>query len=353
MTNSGFGQDAGGQDGRQDQHGGNGDGQFGQTPFGQEQFGQAPFQPWQDAPEQQAAGPDGNVWGEPAEPAPWQPEVPQPQWPAEQEEPVYEPRLAAPDAFPAALPDEPVHVPGAGAGSGAGFEEPAQLALGEDDVRLPWLEGEDAADDQPQGMNQGLLLAILGLVALVVIGGAIFWIARDKPDENLVADGGVITAPKEPYKTRPQNPGGEVVAGTGDTSFAVAEGQTRPAQIGGNNAPADAAPAAAADGKPGFSMAGDKPAAPVDAAAGSAGASAKGPGVQVGAYSSREAAEKGWSTLQQRYSGVLSGVQHRVVQGQADIGTVYRLQAVPGDMAAARALSSKLGAAGVESSIKP
>ncbi|WP_374410225.1 SPOR domain-containing protein [Novosphingobium colocasiae] len=345
MTNSGFGGSHPGQGGQQDGQNG-----FGQNDFGQNGYGQSlPDQSgnWQpqefSAPDQSFAGdpaplnPDnGGNWQDQNAPAPWQDEPPavspEPWTAQEEEEPFFEPAVAA--AVPFADDTD------------AGFEEPAQLALGEDDGRLPWLEGDDTDDEPATGMSQGLLLAVLGAVALALIGGAIFWIARDKPDENLVADGGIITAPDGPYKTRPEKPGGEIVAGTGDTSFAVAEGKTRPAQIGGGNAAGADAPAEGG-GKPGFSTAQDK-------AADAAGAApAKGPGVQVGAYSSREAAEKGWATLQQRYAAVLSGVQHRVVQGQADIGTVYRLQAVPGDMASARALSGKLEAAGLESSIKP
>jgi hypothetical protein len=49
---------------------------------------------------------------------------------------------------------------------------------------------------------------------------------------------------------------------------------------------------------------------------------------------------------------VLSGVRHRVVEGKADIGTVYRLQAVPGDAAAANALCGRLKAGGLACQVK-
>jgi hypothetical protein len=45
-------------------------------------------------------------------------------------------------------------------------------------------------------------------------------------------------------------------------------------------------------------------------------------------------------------------VKHRVVQGSADIGTVYRLQAVAPDAAAANALCSQLKAAGIACQVK-
>jgi hypothetical protein len=74
-------------------------------------------------------------------------------------------------------------------------------------------------------------------------------------------------------------------------------------------------------------------------------------GVQVAAYSDRASAEKGWSQLSRQYSA-LSGFKHRVVEGKADIGTVYRLQAVAGNVAAANELCNKLKRAGAACQVK-
>ena len=223
------------------------------------------------------------------------------------------------------------------------FDEPEQLDLGDDDVRLPWLEGEDEElEDESGGIGQTMALVVMAFVAIGLLVGGIFWaMQRGKSDEPLVADGGVIEAPKEPYKTRPDNPGGEVVAGTGDTSFAVAEGQSRQPQIDGEKADAP---------KPGFETVSPLPSQPSPAAA-TGTPPASGVGVQVGAYSSREAAEAGWTALQSQYEA-LAGVNHRVLQGQADIGTVYRLQAVPGDLAAAKTLCAGMKAAGLSCQVK-
>lgn len=225
----------------------------------------------------------------------------------------------------------------------AASEQPRQLDLGEEDVRLPWLEGDDEEyeEDGGAGIGQGVLLVLLGLVALGLIVGSLFWAMRHNSDKPLVADGGVIAAPKEPYKVRPDNPGGEVVAGTGDTSFAVAEGQSRSPQIGGR----EEAPA------PGFESVA-KPGAPAPNASASVSAQAAGgTGVQVGAYTSRDAAEAGWNALKSQYPG-LEGVGHRIVQGQADIGTVFRLQAVAGNVGAAKELCSGMKAAGLSCQVK-
>ena len=226
-------------------------------------------------------------------------------------------------------------------GSESEFEQPAQLDLGDEDVRLPWLEGEDEEleDRGGSGMGQGLILVVLGLVAIGLIVGGIYWATRDKPEQQLVADGGVIAAPEEPYKAKPDDPGGDVVAGTGDTSFAVAEGQTRLPQIDQK----DTAP------KPGFEPM-DKPAKTPPPAA-KTETPVSGVGVQVGAYTSRASAETGWNTLKTQYPD-LAGIDHRIVEGKADIGTVYRLQAVPGDLAAAKALCSGMKGAGLSCQVK-
>lgn len=220
----------------------------------------------------------------------------------------------------------------------AGFEPPPQLDLGDEDVRLPWLEGDEDDEEEGRGSGaaQGLLLVLLGLVAIGVIVGGLFWAMRDRPDAQLVADGGVIEAPAEPYKTRPDDPGGQVVDGTGDTSFAVAEGQTRSPRIGGS-----------AGAAPGF----DGMASPKPAETGAAAPASGGVGVQVGAYSSREAAETGWTALKSQYPA-LADLSHRILQGKADIGTVYRLQAVAADRAAARTLCGGMQGAGLSCQVK-
>ncbi|KQM22171.1 SPOR domain-containing protein [Novosphingobium sp. Leaf2] len=221
-------------------------------------------------------------------------------------------------------------------GDGGAADTSRQLELPED-VRLPWLEGddEDYENERHGGIGQGLVLGALGLLALLVIAGGVIWAVKSRPSPTLVADGGVIAAPKTPYKVRPSNPGGEVVAGTGDTSFAVAEGQSRSPQIDKS----DDTPA------PGFTAAGASSAEKAEAAP------AGGVGVQIGAYANRDQAEAGWATLKSQYEP-LGAVNHRIVQGKADIGTVYRLQAVPGDSAAARSLCAGMKAAGLSCQVK-
>lgn len=225
--------------------------------------------------------------------------------------------------------------------------ETERLDLAEDEERLPWLESSDDEEwSEYEGSDTGRLLGlvVIGLAALAAIVGGIWWATHRSPDPALVADGSLIEAPGTPYKEAPKNPGGKTFDGTGDSSFAVSEGQNRPAQLGGQPAapaPRAPAPAAPAGGKPG---AVPPPPAPAPAAG--------GVGVQVGAFSSQATAEAGWTKLVGQASGVLSGVPHRVVSGSADIGTVYRLQAVAPDAGAAHALCSKLKSSGISCQVK-
>ena len=98
---------------------------------------------------------------------------------------------------------------------------------------------------------------------------------------------------------------------------------------------------AAASGSAVPAAAVNRPAAPVSG----------GMGVQIGAFSSNAAAEAAWSKLSGN-NAALKGLQHRVVEGKADIGTVYRLQAVSGDAAAANALCQRLQAGGLKCQVK-
>lgn len=219
--------------------------------------------------------------------------------------------------------------------------ETEQLALTDEDDRLPWLESSDDDDYDDDGNdNSGMIkLLVGGVMALAVLILGIWWLTHRNPDPALVADGSVVPAEAGAYKEAPKDPGGKQFDGTGDSSFAVSEGQNRPAQLGGAD---KAAPPAAANAdpnaKPGVATG---PAAP-----------AGGTGVQVGAFSSKAAAEAGWSKLVAQSNGALSGVSHRVIEGSADNGTIYRLQAVAGDGAAANALCGRLKAASIACQVK-
>jgi hypothetical protein len=212
-------------------------------------------------------------------------------------------------------------------------DEAARLDLDEEE-RLPWLESIDDDDDYEAGDGGRLgLFLIGGLIVLVALVGGIWW-STHRGGEQLQADGSVIEAPKTPYKEAPKNAGGKTFAGTGDTAFAVSEGKTRAPKLdqGGQvvTPASEAKPVKGARAAPAPS----------------------GVGVQVGAYTSLVTAEAGWTRLSQQHGSVFSGLKHRVVEGKADIGTVYRLQALAGDVSAANDLCARLKAAGVACQVK-
>jgi hypothetical protein len=201
-----------------------------------------------------------------------------------------------------------------------------ELALPADE-RLPWLESDD--EDEQAGVDTGRIVAFAaaGVLVLALLAGALWWASRDRAPGELVADGSTIEAPDEPYKTRPENPGGEQVEGTGNTSFAVAEGEQIEGRIA---APAPSPrPAATATGR----------------------AEPAGIGVQVGAYAARAAAEAGWATLAGRIEA-LKGRDHRIVEATIDSGRIYRLQAVAGTVGEAETLCREIKSAGGDCQVK-
>jgi SPOR domain len=211
-----------------------------------------------------------------------------------------------------------------------------RLALG-DEERLPWLESADDVDfDEPGSDNSRMIgFGVLAVLLLAALLGGIYWLShRGAATAN--PDGSTITADKEPYKIAPKDPGGKTFQGTGDASFKVSEGEKPAANLAGSAAPAASPPGAA-----------PKPsAAPAPAAPASGGV-----GVQVGAFSTNASAESAWTKLVAAHE-TLSGYSHRVVEGKADMATVFRLQAVASDLSAANALCAKLQAGGLKCQVK-
>jgi hypothetical protein len=214
-----------------------------------------------------------------------------------------------------------------------------ELALTGGDDRLPWLESDDELDQPVVDTGRIAAFALLGLLAVVLVAGSVwFFVLRDDTGQSLVADGSLIEAPAEPYRTRPEDPGGQRVAGTGNASFQVAEGHQVDGRIADMPAPPPPEPSAATVGKP-------TPApAPSPVPDGSVG-------VQVGAYASRTAAQAGWVTLYGRLEA-LQGRSHRIVEGMADSGRIFRLQALAGSVAEAESLCQGIKAAGGDCQVK-
>jgi hypothetical protein len=237
----------------------------------------------------------------------------------------------------------------------AGHDHAPALDLG-DEERLPWLESADDLEADPHGGGPRLLpLALLALLVLALAVGAVYWLTH-RGGSTRPADGSLIEASKDPYKVAPGDPGGKKFAGTGDSSFKVSQGEHPDASLAGSagttpppaTAPATAGPSPASTAVPSAKPSSAPAPTPVVAAP------AKftgGVAVQVGAYSSNALAEAAWGRLSAGHD-LLKGVPHRVIEGKADIGTVYRLQAMAGNGSAAAGLCSHLQADGVKCQVK-
>jgi len=244
-------------------------------------------------------------------------------------------------------------------------ETEGELDLSNEDS-LPWLESDEEEDQGGYDWTQLLGFGAILVALLGAIVAGIWFLTNQSGDADLVADGSTIEAPEGPYKERPEDPGGKEFAGTGNVAPVVGEGQTREgvmadgegdeaassgASASGAATAADASGSGSATSASSSSATSGSNGAGSEAASGGASSSSV-VGVQVGAYGSRARAEAGWNTLVGS-SDALSGVRYRIVKGEADIGTVYRLQALASDRSSADKLCSALKADGLPCQVKP
>lgn len=252
-------------------------------------------------------------------------------------------------------------------------EQTDELDLSDDDS-LPWLESDEEVAASG-GVDKAQLFGFVAILLAVLAGvvGAIWYFANANQASTVAADGSTIEAPEGPYKARPseEERGGRVVEGTGNVAPAVAEGEVPEGRIAseagagagdqdlsiemppiggakpvaGAAKPAPAASDQVAQSEAPPAQAPATPSAPPES-------DPQTPNVQLAAYSSRARAEQGWREISRRTSA-LQGVNYRVIEGQADIGTVFRLQALPGDRAAANRLCRTLKGQGIECQVKP
>lgn len=214
----------------------------------------------------------------------------------------------------------------------ASDEAEEQLVLADEDESLPWLESDEYEEE---GSFDWRLVsyAVIGLLVVGSLLSAIWWFTRDRAAIDVVPDGSTIAAPEGSYKQRPDDPGGMEVAGTGDQAFEVAEGKDTEGRIASNDGGgSDARPSI--DRSQGEDSGNSGNAETVNAVY-----------VQIGAYGSRADAQTAWSSESTRYS-VLSGMRHRIIEGDVSGSTVYRLQVIAGDRASADATCRAIRNAG-------
>ncbi len=202
----------------------------------------------------------------------------------------------------------------------------------DDEDRLPWLEAVDE-DERSEGPGAAKLIAfvIIGLVAIGLIVGGLFWMGSRVGQGGAEGEPEVIAAPEGDYKVKPSDPGGMKVEGEGDTAFAASEGADPKGAINMDAVPETpvteapkAAPAPAPQPAPAAPKAAPKAApapAPVAPAPAAGGAS-----VQLGAFSSQAGANSAWKALSARFK-YLAPLSHSVTPTQAGGKTLYRLRA--------------------------
>ncbi|MEO6247822.1 MAG: SPOR domain-containing protein [Sphingomicrobium sp.] len=226
-----------------------------------------------------------------------------------------------------------------------------------DEEGLPWLEAV-ADEDGPRGVSARKMLAAVLLVvaAVALVAGTAFVLGRravgptSGPPELIAAD-------PRPYKIKPSDPGGLVVAGESQTAFATSAGADTDAQIDMNavsEAPLERpAPtpkhlpsnetreAVAAEVPPGAAPLASTPAVATPAEATPVGGS--GSVIQLGAFSSAAKAEAAWKALTARF-GTLAAMNKIVVPVAGS--KLYRLRAGAPSPADARAMCQTLRVAG-------
>jgi hypothetical protein len=242
----------------------------------------------------------------------------------------------------------------------------AGLGLGDED-RLPWLEAADEYEDDGEVSPTRLLVMVLGgLVLIGAVLGGLWWIQNG----GARGQGELIAAQEGDYKVAPKNDAAKTFEGEGDASFAASEGvlpagkvdptrmpeepaatpaEREAAAKAAKKAEADKAAAAKAAAAKTAPTEKGKPVATsvktAEAATKAAPAPAGSAMIQLGAFSSEEAAAKAWINLTKRFA-YLSGLSKSVSPATVDSGKVYRLRAVAGTTANAQSLCGKLRVAG-------
>jgi hypothetical protein len=202
----------------------------------------------------------------------------------------------------------------------------------DDEDRLPWLEAVDE-DERSDGPGAAKLIAfvVIGLVAIGLIVGGLFWMGNRAGDSGGAAgEPEVIAAPEGDYKVKPDDPGGMKVEGAGDTAFAASEGADPKGAINVNavpEAPVTQAPKAQPAPAPAPAPAAAAPkAAPAPAPKAEAPAAGPGGSIQLGAFSSQASAHNAWKALSARFKYLAPLSQH-VTSTTAGGKTLYRLRA--------------------------
>lgn len=225
--------------------------------------------------------------------------------------------------------------------------------------RLPWLETVDEEYREGPSILRILLLILLGFA---VIAAATFGYWQWSQSRHSGGTGALIAAPEEPYKVKPDQPGGMKVEGEGDTVFATSEGSVTngsvdlaavpEAPVAVRTVPTPKATQSAGTAKISTAVPVTKGDAlqaktPVSAAslAPRPGSAAGGALVQLGSFPSEAGANGAWTQLSKRF-GYIANLGKSVEKAEVNGRTVYRLRVNAGSAPQAKDICGRLKVAG-------
>jgi hypothetical protein len=220
-----------------------------------------------------------------------------------------------------------------------------------DEDSLPWLQ-EVEDEDAPRGISGRMML--IGLLGIVIVAAAIaaifFWLGRQ--DTTAAGAPEIIRAPSEPFRVRPDNPGGLDIAGASRTTYETSAGRDVDSRLKLEGPREPAAPdEEVTRGLPGNEtkepLPAETPAPPTPRPAPPPPRPAGEPGsvIQLGAFSNSAQAERAWSALSARFD-VLSGMTKIVIPYSANGRSGYRLRAAASSPQAAREACRAIEAGG-------
>jgi cell division protein FtsN len=215
---------------------------------------------------------------------------------------------------------------------------------GYDEDSLPWLQEVEDEDSRGRISGRAMLIGLL-LVLLVASGtwATFFWMGRSQSEVAGAPE--LIRAPAQPYKVKPDDPGGLDIAGS-RTTFQTSAGEDVDSRL---NTEAPGAPVAVTLPEPKTLPPNEtKVPAPAEEAAPKPPAVPSGaPGtvIQLGAFKNVAQAERAWTALKARF-GTLSGMTKLIVPYSAGGSSGYRLRAGAGSPDAASAACQAIHAGG-------
>jgi len=211
-----------------------------------------------------------------------------------------------------------------------------------DDQALPWLEAVDD-EDGPRGISARKMFVALLLVlaAAALVAGTMFWLGRRDPVVSGAPE--LIKADPNPYKVKPEDPGGLDVAGDSETAYSTSAGEDPDATLDVRKLPQEMQPVPEPSTEaPPKKIPPNETKEPAPDEGTPAGPS--GPTIQLGAYASTIKADTAWTLLSSRFPEV-AALKKTVVTATVKGKPFYRLRAV-GSTEQTRAACAALKAAG-------